>query len=103
MMETVFSRMYVDQNMQQNRRAMSGRAGNRDGGRYFQKMKNSWLSAFMYSDFVCHLESMHVPLVARVPRVGQHWSSQLNSFFYTHRVAQIDVYTFLKRHLLATK
>ena len=41
MMETVFSHMYVDVNLQQNRRAVSGRVGNRDGGRCFQKMVNS--------------------------------------------------------------
>ena len=27
----------------------------------------------IYSDFVCQLESIHVPLVARVPWVGHHW------------------------------
>ena len=70
MMETVFSHMYVDPNLQRYRRAMSGRTRNRDGGRYIQKMVNSWLSAFVYSDFVCLLESIRVPLVARVPRVG---------------------------------
>ena len=52
MMETVFltySRpMYVDPNLQRYGRAMTGRAGNRDGGRYFQKMVNSWLSSFIY-------------------------------------------------------
>ena len=53
---------------------MSRRARNWDGGRYFQKMVNSWLSAFIYSDFVCHLRSIRVPLVARMPRVGLHWS-----------------------------
>ena len=37
---------YADRNLQRYRRAMSGRAGNRDAGRYFQKMVNSWLSAF---------------------------------------------------------
>ena len=39
----------------------------------FPEKVNSWLSAFIYSDFVCHLESIHVPLVARVPRVSHHW------------------------------
>ena len=53
MMETDFSRMFVDPNLQQYRRAMSGKAGNGDRRRYFQKMVNSWLSAFIYSDFVC--------------------------------------------------
>ena len=56
-METDFSHMYADPNLQRYRRAMSGRAGNRDGGRYFQEMVNSWLPAFIYSDFVCHLEN----------------------------------------------
>ena len=42
MMETVFSHMYVDPNLQQYRSAMSGKAENRDGGRYFQKTVNSW-------------------------------------------------------------
>ena len=46
MMETVFSHMYVDPNLQQCRRAMSGRAGNRDGRRYIHGIVNSWLSAF---------------------------------------------------------
>ena len=48
MMQTVFSHMYVDPILQQYRRAMSGRAGNRDGGSCFQKIANSWLSAFIY-------------------------------------------------------
>ena len=71
-METVFSHMYVDPNLQRYRRAMSGRAENRDGGRYFQKMVNSWLAAFTFC--VCHSENVRVPLVARVPRVGYHCS-----------------------------
>ena len=53
MMETGFSHMYVDPNVQQYCRAMSCRAGNRDGRRYIQEMANSWLSAFIYSDSVC--------------------------------------------------
>ena len=68
MMETDFPRMYVDPNLQQYRRAMSRRAGNRDGGKYIQEMVNSWLSAFIYSDFVCAIESAYA--VARVPRIG---------------------------------
>ena len=55
MMETGFSRMYVDPNLQQYRRAMSRMTGNRDGRKYIQEMVNSWLSAFigLCSDFVC--------------------------------------------------
>ena len=64
--------MYANPILQRYRRAMSGRVGNRDGGRCLQKMVNSWLSAFIDSDFVCHLDSIRVPLVARVPRVGHH-------------------------------
>ena len=46
-METVFPHMYVDPNLQEYHRAMSGRVGNRNGRRYCQKMVNSWLSAFI--------------------------------------------------------
>ena len=56
MMETEFSHMYVDPNLQQYRRAISHRAGNRDGRKYIQEMVNSWLSTFTYSDFVCSTE-----------------------------------------------
>ena len=55
MMETVFSHMYVNPNLQRYRRTMSGRAGNRDGGRYFQKMVNFWLSAFIYCIYCVYI------------------------------------------------
>ena len=74
MMETLFfTCMYADPNMQRYRRAMSRRAGNRDERRYIQEMVNSWLSAFTYSDCVCHWERIRMPPVARVPRVGHPW------------------------------
>ena len=41
--------MYINPNLQRYHRAMSGRAGNKEG-RYFQKMVNSWLSAFIQSE-----------------------------------------------------
>ena len=57
-MKTVFSHMYVEPNLQRYRRAaMFGRAGNRTGGKYFQKMVNSWLSSF-----TVYLVTLCVPL-----------------------------------------